>query len=69
MDETVHLLNRESFIIRLWQRELDLTRWVGQVQHVSSGKLAVIHDLQELTAVIETLLAETAVTQQTTDPK
>ena len=53
---------RETFIVRLWQRDVAATEslpadWLGQVQHVHSGKTAVVHNLDELTAVVKQLIA------------
>ena len=47
---------RETFILRLWQRETVPTDWLGQVQHVHSGETAVIRNLDELTAVVKQLM-------------
>jgi len=48
---------RETFILRLWQRDVVPAHWLGQVQHVRSGETAVIRNLDELTAVVEELIA------------
>lgn len=59
MEEKRPFSKRESFVIRLWQRSSEPDHWLGQIQHVSTGETAVIHNLAELTAVIETLLINT----------
>jgi hypothetical protein len=43
--------------LRLWQRGIAPANWLGQVQHVHSGETAVIHNLDELTAVVKELIA------------
>ena len=65
MDEQRPFLNRESFVIRLWQRETDAVTWLGEVQHVGSGETAVIRSLSELAGVVERLMGKTAVTHPT----
>jgi len=47
---------RETFIVRLWQRDVAPADWLGQVQHVHSGETAVIRNLDELTAVVKQLM-------------
>lgn len=64
MDEKRPLRNRESFVIRLWQRETDPDTWLGEVQHVATGETAVIRHLGELTAVIKKLMGKTATPSQ-----
>ncbi len=61
--------SRETFIIRLWQRESDLSNWLGQIQHVGSKETAVIHSLDELNMAVKKLLVDTAVSTPTTKLK
>ena len=68
MDEQRPFLNRESFVIRLWQRETDSITWLGEVQHVGSGETAVIRSLSELAGVVERLMGKTAVIQSSHSP-
>ena len=49
---------QETFIVRLWQRESAPADWLGQVQHVRSGETAVVHNLDEITAVIKRIYDE-----------
>lgn len=60
MDEERPFRKRESFIIRLWQRETSPGVWLGEVQHVGSGQTAVVRTLDELTAVVKELIATSA---------
>lgn len=39
---------REVYIVRLWQREDSQADWTGQIQHVSSGEVTAIRDLENL---------------------
>lgn len=61
MDEKRPFRNRESFIIRLWQRETAPGVWLGEVQHVGSGQTAVVRHVDQLTAVVTLFLEKTAV--------
>ncbi len=60
---------QETFIVRLWQRESAPADWLGQVQHVRSGETAVIHTLDEVTAVIQHIITRPALLRRSPPKK
>lgn len=50
--------SREVFIVRLWREDLPQADWNGQVQHVDSGKVTAIRDLDNLLEFFQNQLGE-----------
>jgi hypothetical protein len=43
-----HLSSREAFVIRLWKVDEDQRGWRGQIQHVRTGSITHIQEIDDL---------------------
>jgi len=49
---------REVYIVRLWREGLPETHWNGEVQHIGSGHVTPIRDLDNLLDFFQNQLSE-----------
>ncbi|MBT3314345.1 MAG: hypothetical protein HN390_07000 [Anaerolineae bacterium] len=48
MSSENHLSSREAFVIRLWKVDEDQRGWRGQIQHVRTGSITHIQEIDDL---------------------
>ncbi|MBN2146694.1 MAG: hypothetical protein JW726_04865 [Anaerolineales bacterium] len=58
MQEQPFSTERQIFILRLWRESPSQPSWLGEIEHVGSGKVVYIKSRQELLAYIEAQIKE-----------
>lgn len=49
---------RETFIIRFWRDNSAAASWNGQIQHIRSGQITILQNIDDIPARLRSLLDE-----------